>query len=155
MKNFLTVCVVMMVLVIAGCPGSQMSSPKENTAANASGGASANMEAGSAQTPSTPDAAANGGSSLTASAPYKPAGASAQQNVNATPFMVATQPAGKTYTQSSELISRADGTMMGPNDQMAAGTGPGGKGMSDMVPPKQAAPAAKPAASQPNAASKK
>jgi hypothetical protein len=147
LKNFLTVCVVLLLLAILGCPGGQQAANERDQAAkpNVEAPAPAPIGSDNSQTPPS-DAAATGGSSLTASAPYKQAGAAVPQNVNAGPFMIATQPAGKTATQSSELISRADGTMMGPNDQMAAGTGPGGQGMGSAVPPKPAKPASKPAA---------
>jgi hypothetical protein len=137
LKNLLSICAILMLLVFTGCPGSQTA-----TGMAPSTGVAYTTNADDSK--STPDAAAAGGSSLTASAPYKSAGATAQQNVNPTPFMVATQPAGKAFTPTSELISRADGTMMGPKDQMAAGTGPAGQGMSDMV-PRKPAPAVKPA----------
>jgi hypothetical protein len=72
------------------------------------------------------DAAANGGSSLPAAAPYRDAGAPAAQNVNPTPFLVASQnagPGGANSPPSNTLTSRADGTMSGPNDLPAASTG--------------------------------
>ena len=142
LKIFLTISVILMVLVMVGCPGSPTSSQNDQPAAGNTVAPASDAD----KSAETPDIAANGGSSLTASSPYKSAGTSAQQNVNPTPFMVATQPAGKAFTPTSELISRADGTMMGPNDQMAAGTGPGGQGMSDMVPRKTPPAPAKPAA---------
>ena len=145
LKNFLTVCVVL--LAIVGCPGGQQAANERDQAAKPSVEAPGPAPVGSDNSQPPPDAAATGGSSLAASAPYKQAGAAVPQNVNAAPFMIATQPAGKTATQSSDLISRADGTMMGPNDQMAAGTGPGGQSVN-AVPQKAAAPtkpASKPA----------
>jgi hypothetical protein len=71
-----------------------------------------------------PDPAANGGSSLPASAPYQ-GDATVTQNVNPAPFLTASQPeAGSTGgAPSNTLTSRADGTMRGPNDQPAATTG--------------------------------
>lgn len=140
LKNFLTVCVVLLLLAIVGCPGGQQAANERDQAAKPNVEAPAPAPIGSDNSQPA-DAAGTGGSSLMASAPYKQAGAAVPQNVNAGPFMIATQPAGKTATQSSDLISRADGTMMGPNDQMAAGTGPGGQGMGSAVPPKPAAPA--------------
>jgi pyruvate/2-oxoglutarate dehydrogenase complex dihydrolipoamide acyltransferase (E2) component len=145
LKTLLTLCAILMVMVTVGCPGGSMGSQNEQPAAASNTMAASTTEPAAA----TPDVTSNGGSSLTASSPYKSTSAPAQQNVNPTPFLVATQPAGKTFTPPSELISRADGTMMGPNDQMAAGTGPGGQGMSDMVPHKTTPAPAKPAAAKP------
>ncbi|MBZ5531006.1 MAG: hypothetical protein LAO20_06210 [Acidobacteriia bacterium] len=141
MKNFLKMCVALLLLAILGCPGGQQAANERDQAGKTNVEAPAPAIGSDNSQPAPADATATGGSSLTASAPYKQAGAGVAQNVNAAPFMIATQPAGKTATQSSDLISRADGTMMGPNDQMAAGTGPGGQGMGSAVPPKPAAPA--------------
>jgi hypothetical protein len=73
------------------------------------------------------DPAANGGSALPAAAPYSEAnGASAPQNVNPAPFLVANEsagPGGATSAPASTLTSRADGTMSGPRDLPAATTG--------------------------------
>ncbi len=72
------------------------------------------------------DPAANGGSSLPAAAPYSEAGsASAAQNVNPAPFLTASQggASGPASAPATKLTSRADGTMIGPNDQPAATTG--------------------------------
>ena len=74
------------------------------------------------------DPAANGGSSLTAAAPYSGSGgATAPQNVNPGPFLVASQGAGGNQrgpsTNPSMLTRSADGTMSGPNDLPAATTG--------------------------------
>jgi hypothetical protein len=73
------------------------------------------------------DPAANGGSALPAAAPYSDAGgASAPQNVNPAPFLVASESAGRggsTSAPSNTLASRADGTMSGPTDLPAATTG--------------------------------
>ncbi|MFI5104094.1 MAG: hypothetical protein ACHP79_04130 [Terriglobales bacterium] len=141
MKNLLTMCVALLLLAILGCPGGQQAANERDQVPKPSADASttsSSVVSDSTQAPA--DATATGGSSLTASAPYKQAGVGVAQNVNPAPFMIATQPAGKTATQSSDLISRADGTMMGPNDQMAAGTGPGGQS-ANLVPQKAAAPA--------------
>jgi hypothetical protein len=75
-----------------------------------------------------PDPAANGGSSLPASAPYKQdSSASVPQNVNPVPFLAAGQAQGTVSANqaapSSSLTSRADGTMMSPTDLPAATTG--------------------------------
>jgi hypothetical protein len=73
------------------------------------------------------DPAANGGSSLTAAAPYSGSGAAVPQNVNPGPFLVASQAAAGTQhgpsTNPSILTRSADGTMSGPNDLPAATTG--------------------------------
>jgi hypothetical protein len=147
LKNVLLICAAfMLVLGVVGCPGSQTPGEKDQAATGPSAqAAGANTASADNQQATTPDAAATGGSSLSASAPYKHAGASVPQNVNAGPFMIATQPAGKTPPKPSALISRADGTMMGPNDQLAAGTGPEGQGMNSAVPQKPKAAPPKPA----------
>jgi hypothetical protein len=78
--------------------------------------------------PGQPDPAANGGSSLPASAPYTQANsASVPQNVNPAPFLAGGQAqgaaSGSPAAPSGRLTSRADGTMIGPNDLPAATTG--------------------------------
>ncbi len=90
--------------------------------------ASAAAPSGAAAPISQPsDPGANGGASLPAAAPYsQPGSASAQQNVNPTPFLTASQGAGAggaRFAPATMLTSRADGTMAGPNDQPAATTG--------------------------------
>jgi hypothetical protein len=101
----------------AGTEGS-ITTPASASVAPASGGAAPISQ------PSDP--AANGGSTLPAAAPYSEAGgASAQQNVNPAPFLVANESAGPGGTSSapaSTLTSRADGTMSGPSDLPAATT---------------------------------
>ena len=79
--------------------------------------------------------AANGGTSLPASAPYRqPNGVPVQQNINPAPFMVAAGAQGSGPSSGASLItsggltSRADGTMSGPKDQPAASTGWGTPG---------------------------
>ena len=143
MKNVLLVCAAsILVLGVVGCPSSQTPGEKAQAAMSPSAeAAGANTASAANQQEAAPDAASTGGSSLGASAPYKHAGASVPQNVNPGPFMIATQPAGKTPPKPSPLISRADGTMMGPNDQLASGTGPEGQGMNSAVPRSAAAPA--------------
>jgi hypothetical protein len=81
------------------------------------------------------DPAANGGSDLPASAPYRQAnGQPVQQNINAAPFMVAAggqgggSSSGAALLTSGGFANRADGTMSGPNDQPAASTGWGTPG---------------------------
>jgi hypothetical protein len=74
------------------------------------------------------DPAANGGSSLPASAPYtQENSASVPQNLNPAPFLAGGQAqgadSGSQAAPSSSLTSRADGTMIGPNDLPAATTG--------------------------------
>jgi hypothetical protein len=101
----------------AGTEGS-ITTPASASVAPASGGAAPISQAS--------DPAANGGSTLPAAAPYSDASApSAQQNVNAAPFLVANEsagPGGTTSAPASTLTSRADGTMSGPNDLPAATT---------------------------------
>jgi hypothetical protein len=102
----------------AGTEGS-ITTPASATVAPASGAA--------APTSQPSDPAANGGSALPAAAPYSEANsASAPQNVNPAPFLVASESAGRggsTSAPSNTLTSRADGTMSGPNDLPAATTG--------------------------------
>ncbi len=102
----------------AGTEGS-IATPASASLAPASGGAAPISR------PSDP--AANGGSALPAAAPYSEAnGATAPQNVNPAPFLVASESAGRggsTSAPSNTLTSRADGTMSGPNDLPAATTG--------------------------------
>lgn len=153
MKNFFLICVAtVLVLGLTGCPFGHLVGNKDDASSTQEFKAGATAAPGNGMAAQdaagSTDATATGGSNLPASTPYKHGGASAQQNVNATPFMTATQPAGKNPAQPSDLISRADGTMMGPNDQLAAGTGPEGMGMNSAVPKKAPAPAkaaAKPA----------
>ena len=105
------------------------------------------------------DPAANGGSTLPASAPYSQGNvATAPQNVNPGPFLTASQPqgagsGGPGSAPSNTLTSRADGTMIGPNDQPAATTGWGTPGpqatpaaASAKTTPKPSSQTAKPAA---------
>ncbi len=106
----------------AGVEGSVASATPAPSASSAPASASAAPTAG------RPDPAANGGSSLPASAPYKQENSpSVPQNVNPAPFLVGGQaqgtPSGNQAAPSSSLTSRADGTMMGPNDLPAATTG--------------------------------
>jgi hypothetical protein len=73
-----------------------------------------------------PNPAANGGSSLPASAPYDGGGVTVSQNVNPAPFLAGSsgQPSGTAgaLPPANSLTSRADGTMYGANDQPAAST---------------------------------
>lgn len=102
----------------AGTEGS-ITTPASASIAPASGGAAPISQ------PSDP--AANGGSALPAAAPYSEAsGASAPQNMNPAPFLVANEsagPGGATSAPATTLTSRADGTMSGPSDLPAATTG--------------------------------
>jgi hypothetical protein len=93
--------------------------------------------------------AANGGATLPANAPYRqPNGTAVQQNINPAPFLVAAgagqgagPSSGASQITSGKLTSRADGTMSGPSDQPAAGTGWGTQGPQ----PNPAATSSKPA----------
>jgi hypothetical protein len=125
--NKLAMCsVALVLLLVLGC------AVDVKYGAGAQAGEKASVPSGSApaggnsQPARQPDPAANGGSTLTASAPYSHGnGASAPQNVNPAPFMTASQAsASASSVPANALTSRADGTMMGPNDQPAAGTGP-------------------------------
>jgi hypothetical protein len=79
------------------------------------------------QQPVRTDPESSGGSNLAASAPY--AGTpTATQNINGAPFLTASgESAGQQGPGQApnRLTSRADGTMMSPNDEPAAGIGPG------------------------------
>ena len=73
----------------------------------------------------------SGGSTLPASMPYSQGKSGAvSQSVNPAPFLTASEakPETQKATGSTGLVSRADGTMYGPNDQPAAGIGPGMEG---------------------------
>ncbi len=94
---------------------------------------------------------ANGGAGLRASTPYS-GGTPVSQNINAGPFLNAaeTHPAPQNSVPAVGLTARADGTMYGPNDQPAAGIGPGivggGGGASSGNPPANARTGGKPVA---------
>lgn len=79
------------------------------------------------QQPAQTDPESSGGSNLAASAPYTGT-PTATQNINGAPFLTASGEAtgqqGPGQAQN-RLTSRADGTMMSPNDEPAAGIGPG------------------------------
>lgn len=77
------------------------------------------------------DPSSSGGSTLQASMPYTDGkGGAVPQNVNAAPFLAASEESQGTQKNAAftGLVSRADGTMYGPNDQPAAGIGPGMEG---------------------------
>jgi hypothetical protein len=83
--------------------------------------ASASVVPAGTEAPGRSDPSANGGSSLTASTPYNGNGQTVSQNINPAPFLTASH-ASTVAVAPNSLISRADGTMSGPNDQPAAGT---------------------------------
>jgi len=133
-KKF-AICSVSWVLLLAlGCSsndktgaGVQGSATDSKSSSSSASTSPASASSGNSPQPARqPDPAANGGSTLTASAPYSSgSGASVSQNVNPAPFMTASQAsASASSVPANALTSRADGTMMGPNDQPAAGTGP-------------------------------
>ena len=127
--------------VKAGTEGS-ITTPASASVAPASG------DAAPISQPSDP--AANGGSTLPAAAPYTEAGgASAPQNVNPAPFLVANEsagPGGSTSAPANTLASRADGTMSGPNDLPAASTGWGTPAANKPAANSKSKPPARPAA---------
>jgi hypothetical protein len=71
------------------------------------------------------DSHASGGSTLPAYSTYG-GGATQQQNVNPGPFLTAAHAATQQQQRPEQgLVSRADGDMYGPTDQIPAGAGPG------------------------------
>lgn len=71
------------------------------------------------------DSHASGGSTLPAYSTYG-GGTAQQQNVNAAVFVNAAHAATQQQKAPEPgLVSRADGTMYGPGDQIPAGAGPG------------------------------
>jgi hypothetical protein len=131
--KFLALFSVLCILLLAqGCTSlDQSGAGVESSVASATSAPSTSSAPASdiaVPTSGQPDPAANGGSSLPASAPYtQDNSASVPQNVNATPFLAGGQTQGAApgsqAARSSSLTSRADGTMMGPNDLPAATTG--------------------------------
>lgn len=136
MKNWAVFLASLVLLTVLGCSGLDKdratqptgSMPSFTTASAGSAGAGSE-DANAKQYPQS-DAESNGGHMLQASAPYEGKGTPVSQNLNPAPFMNASQPvAGKQSGEpSSELVSRADGTMYGPGDHAAAGAGPGMEG---------------------------
>ncbi|MGH9571699.1 MAG: hypothetical protein ACRD4F_18810 [Candidatus Angelobacter sp.] len=136
MKNFAFLVASVMLLFVLGCSGNDKdkvpepagSMPlKPNVAAGANG---ARGNVAPVQSPQ-PDAYASGGSTLPASTPYSQANApAATQSLNAAPFLGSSEVRGELSKTppSPGLTSRADGTMYGPQDQPAAGIGPGTMG---------------------------
>lgn len=156
MKKFVLLLAVSMLLVAVGCPGNEPQTASETRSAgaqNVSGGSDTQQ---SIQT----DAHSSGGSALPASLPYsQPSAPAASQNLNAGPFLTSAEShgAGQAPAQpwAPGLTSRADGTMYGPSDQPAAGSGQGispapeGKERQNKQSPQKVAPgAAKPAQSR-------
>ncbi len=127
-KRFALLLAASMLLVASGFSGTQAkpAAPGPSAAAGAENAGSG----GSAQQSPQTDAHANGGSALPASMPYtQPNAPVASQNLNAAPFLIFAEPRGAAgapaQPRSPGLTSRADGTMYGPSDQPAAGTGQG------------------------------
>jgi len=124
-KKFALLLAASMLLVAIGCSGDAPQTPSEHSvgAQNVSAGSDIQQ---SIQT----DAHASGGSALPASLPYsQPNAPVASQNLNAGPFLTSAEPHGAAGAPaepwSPGLTSRADGTMYGPSDQSAAGSGQG------------------------------
>jgi hypothetical protein len=143
MKQVALFCGLISGLLMSGCDTTR---PSE-AIAGAEGSTTAVAAAGTQPSPQ-PDPAANGGSSLPASAPYDGGGATVTQNVNPAPFLAGTssQTSGTASAPPSPnaLTSRADGTMIGSNDQPAASTTWGTPATNWTSP--AASPAAKPPA---------
>src|SRR5215472_15174408 len=127
MKNSSIFLGLLSVLVIAGCTSNDRTPAGLEGSLNTPVSAPATTSGDHVQPTGQADPAANGGSNLPVTAPYQGSGATVSQNVNPGPFLAASQPQGQatgTATAPSDsLISRADGTMRGPNDQPAASTG--------------------------------
>ena len=149
MKHLAAGSVVLLMMIVAqGCTSNDRTPAGLEGNLNAPAAAPSTASGDHVQPSGQADPAANGGSSLPASAPYQGSGAAVSQNVNPAPFLTASQPQGqvsRAATAPSEtLTSRADGTMRGPNDQPAASTG---WGSSSPQPPSQVkGPKAKPRA---------
>jgi hypothetical protein len=123
----LAVCSVLFVLMFGqGCTSNDRTPAGPEGSLNTPESAPATASGSATQPSGQADPAANGGSSLPASAPYQGNGAPVSQNLNPAPFLAASQPQGQasgSTTALDGLTSRADGTMRGPNDQPAASTG--------------------------------
>jgi hypothetical protein len=143
---------LMFLIALSGCSGSDKdrptaspgSMPFQPSEAAGAEGASGDQ---AARPPATLHPEANGGSTLRASTPYAGT-APVSQNLNPSPFLTAAEAHGTTTqaVPTAGLTARADGTMYGPNDQPAAGTGPGivGGGSSTANPPPSARTGGKP-----------
>ena len=129
----------LMLIFLLGCSGTNKdtaveptgSMPMEPTEAAGANGAKGNVAPVEAP---GPDAHASGGTTLAVSTPYEQPNAPAvAQNLNASPFLVSTGAKGNASQQppAPGLTSRADGTMFGPEDQPAAGIGPGTMGSTE------------------------
>lgn len=133
MKRCALLFASLILISLLGCSGTNKdtavapagSMPLEPTEAAGANGAKGNVAP--VEVPGS-DAHASGGTTLAVSTPYdQPNAPQASQNLNAAPFLVST---GTKSTASQQpptpgLTSRADGTMFGPEDQPAAGIGPG------------------------------
>jgi hypothetical protein len=118
MKQVALFCALIAGLLAAGCETTRPSEPIRGATASTT-------TAASAQPSPHPDPAANGGASLPASTPYDGGGATVTQNVNPAPFVAGSPQASGMASAPpppNTLTSRADGTMMGSNDQPAAST---------------------------------
>jgi hypothetical protein len=130
MKHLAIFSVCLLVLMVAqGCTSLDRTPAGLEGNLNTPQSAPATASGNHAQPTGQGDPAANGGSSLRASVPYQGSGAPVSQNVNAAPFLGASQPQGQAIgaaiAPSETLTSSADGTMLGPNDLPAASTGSG------------------------------
>ncbi len=131
MRRICGLALVALAGLLLGCSGldkdrgdrttSHGSMPSPAGAAEGSAGAGAK-----AQSPNRlMDAHASGGSTLPAYSAYG-GGTAQQQNVNPAVFVNASHAATQQQkAPETGLVSRADGTMYGPGDQIPAGAGPG------------------------------
>ena len=120
-----------MAALLMGCSGLNKDlggrTTSHGTMPSPAGASEGSAGAGERTQPATAlmDAHASGGSTLPAYSSYG-GGAAQQQNINPTVFTNAAHAATQQQkAPETELVSRADGTMYGPGDQMPAGAGPG------------------------------
>ena len=107
--------------------GSMPSFPREAQGAEGAG-------AGAPPLAAYPDAHAAGGSTLGVSTPYQSKGPAVTQNINPAPFLSgdkAMRGGPQQADMAGGLVSRRDGTMYGPTDLPAAGSGPGMQGAAE------------------------
>jgi hypothetical protein len=131
--------VLLLITGVMGCSGNDKDRATQPTGSmpsfpNTTAGAEGAGTASGDQKIET-SAASSGGSSLQASTPYSSGkGASVSQNLNPAPFMTASAGAkagAPNNPNAMGLVSRADGTMYGPNDLSAGGVGPGTSGAAE------------------------
>jgi hypothetical protein len=135
-KLFGIFAILISFLLVQGCTSNDQTAGRKSEVTNPPAAAEIAVVGNAPPITSRLTPAANGGTSLPASAPYRqPSGPSVQQNINPGPFLVAAgggqgagPSSGASLITSGRLTSRADGTMSGPTDQPAASTGWGTQG---------------------------